>query len=276
MSTNTGSEAAVPGAEKSRVGTIIRWGARITSIPIFALVVTALVPALASFAISAKEDRIIALGLCGACAGLLAGWRWAGIGGGMIVAGAALMLTQGENLAYPDPFSVAFGLQGILFLVSGMLNSRSGPTAAPALGWLRKGALGLLGLCALIGAATIYRGPGPTPVPRDKEAFIGVWEDGAGFRMAITTDGHAKISQAKDSKVERWNSPIVPGGSGVFLVYFRGDERLELTTGLFGGSKVYHIDSNPHAQGKQIKMVLNGSDPYKTSSGMVLVKKPPP
>jgi len=94
--------------------------------------------------------------------------------------------------------------------------------------------------------------------------------------MAITTDGHAKISQAKDSKVERWNSPIVPGGSGVFLVYFRGDERLELTTGLFGGSKVYHIDSNPHAQGKQIKMVLNGSDPYKTSSGMVLVKKPPP
>jgi hypothetical protein len=276
MTTSTEREVSVPAPNQARVGQILRWSARITSVPVFILVLTYLAPDVAAFSVSAKDDKIITLGLCGVCVGLVLGWRWARLGGGLVIAAVVLMLLQGDNLLYPDPFSVAFGLQGILFLISGVFICQSGEVTFAAMRWVRPAAIILLALCAVAGAVAIFRGPGPIPVPKDKETFIGVWQNGTGFTIEITAEGRAKVVREKDPKLDPWNDPLAQGttGTSVFLAYFRADEKLELTAGPFGDSKVYHIDKHPHVEGKQVKMVLNGSDPYKRNSGMTLVKKP--
>lgn len=114
-----------------RIGSIVRWAARLTSIPIAGLLLTSLIPALASFAISAKDDRIIAMGMCVTVVGFVLAWRWAGLGGGMAGTGVAAMLSQADGSILGDPFSIAFGLQAILFLISWMINLPRGNAAAP-------------------------------------------------------------------------------------------------------------------------------------------------
>jgi hypothetical protein len=266
----------VPAPDKTRIVRIVRWSGRITSIPVGVLVMTSLLPALASFSISPKDDRIVAVGLCGVFAGLVTGWRWSGIGGGLVLAGVLLMLGQGDSMLYPDPFCVAFGLQGILFLISAVLSAPSDKTSIPAMRWVRRSAIVLLVLAAAVGAVTVYRGPGPIPVPRDKESFIGAWHVETGLTLEITPAGRGKVNLDKDSKIDPGNNPVTGGVNGAFLVYFQADDKLELTTGPFGQTKIYHIDRYPHAEGKQTRMMLNGSDPYNRSGGMVLVKKTAP
>lgn len=276
---STGIEPAVntPSPEEvktGRVAKIVRWAVRITSIPIFGLLMVSLVPALGSFAISARDDKIIALGMCGAALGFVLGWRWAGIGGVLACLGVGAMLSQADGSIFADPFAVAFGLQAILFLISWALNSEWGKTARPQLSPFKTVAVCLLAISAVAGAMVIYSGPGPTPIPKEKQIYIGTWESSAGFKLEITTQGRARVTQDKDAKVEPFNTPLNEGGRGDFLVDFRTDDQLELTRGPLEASKVYHIDRRPLPGQKEMKMVLNGSDPYQPKSGMLLVKKP--
>jgi hypothetical protein len=277
---NTGTDAGLEttastasAAKVSRVGTIVRWSARLTSIPILALVLVSLIPALASFSISPREDKILALCLCGICGGFLVGWKWPGLGGGITLASVGAMLMQGDNSLFLDPFSIAFGLQGILFLVAWLLNLQPAEKGAPVISWTKKLATAALALAAFAGVAVICRGPGPTPVSKDKVVFVGVWESGSGFRAEITSDGRANVVQDESSKVDVDNSLVAPGKSGIFNLYFRGEDRLEFNAGTFGASKVYHLDRRPHLEGKKTIMVLNGSEPYHRSRGIALVKK---
>jgi hypothetical protein len=279
MSTSTESEPIVAEqqeAKKPRLGKIVRWAVRVTSIPIFALLMISLVPALASFGISAKDDQIIALGMSATALGFILAWRWAGIGGAVAAVGVGVMLSEVDGPIFADPFSIAFGLQAILFLISWALNSTLDQAAAPRLAWGKRVAVCLLVLFAIGGALAIYRGPGPTRVPKEKAAFVGLWDNGTGFKLEITAEGRAKITQEKDAKVEPCNTPLTTEGQGEFLINFRTDDVLELTSGVLGSPKVYHIDRRPQPQGKQIKMVLNGSDPYQAKSAMILVKTPTP
>jgi len=274
MTENSSPQVTVPARDKTRVSRIVRWAARITSLPCMVMVLTSLLPALANFSISAKDDKIIALGLTAVCIGNVVGWRWATLGGGLVVGGVVTILTQGDGLLSPDPFSIAFGLQGILFLISGLLNAAPNNSSATAPRWARQIGIAVLALCAAAGATTIYRGPGPTPIPKDKESFVGLWQNSQGFTMEISADGRAKVTADKDSKVDACNNPLGGAAKGDFQACFQASEKLELTTGPFGKTKLYHIDRSPHPEGKQIKMVLNGSDPYNKSGGIVLVKRP--
>jgi hypothetical protein len=278
MSERTDFESAVDvpaGADpKARIKKLVRWAARITSIPALVLALISLLPALASFSISARDDKIIALGLCGVCIGIAAAWRWASVGGTIIMAVVITMLTQGDSLFYPDPFSVAFALQGILFLISGTLNSQ--PSKADSgMRWGRPAAIAFLGICLATGVVTILRGPGPVPVPKDKETFVGTWQNDKGLTIEISPEGHAKVTGDAESNRESQNPPATPKTAPEdFLVYFQADAKLELSRGPLTTSKVYHIDRYPHAEGKQVKMVLNASNPYNRSKGLVFVKKP--
>lgn len=259
-----------------RIGPIVRWAARLTSIPILCLLLTSLIPALASFGISAKDDRIIALGMCATVLGFVLAWRWAGLGGGMAGVGVAAMLAQADGSILGDPFSIAFGLQAILFLISWIINSPLSNAAAPQIAWVKRAAACALILGAGVGAAMIVRGPGPTPLAKEKEVFTGVWESTPGFEMEITADGRAAVSQAPEARVEACNTPLRSAGRGDFLITFPTDERLQLTRGALSQPKLYHIDRRPFKEGKTIKMILNASDPYKASSAIVLVKKQTP
>jgi hypothetical protein len=257
----------------ARLGKTVRWAVRITSIPIFGLLLLSLVPALASFSISANDDKIIALGMCATAVGFALGWRWPGPGGALAALGVGAMLSQADGSIFGDPFSIAFGLQAVLFLISWAVNSPPGKTTAPRITWIKRAAVGLLVVAVIAGVLAIYRGPGPMRVPKEKEAFVGVWDNGAGFVMEITSDGRAKIRQEKDAKVEACNTPLPAGGEGEFLVSFPTDDRLELSSGVLQSPKVYHIDRRPMRRSKEIKLVLNASDPYQPRSGLVLVKK---
>jgi len=122
------------------------------------------------------------------------------------------------------------------------------------------------------GAAIILRGPGPTPVTRERAAYVGVWTNGGGFQMEITRDGRAKVTRDKDAKVASCNTPVPAGGSGEFLIAFK-DNRLELSSGILGQTKTYHIDRPPFPRRRQVTMILNGSDPYSRTNGMILERE---
>ncbi len=274
MNATTEPEVAVPVQKPSRLGTLLRWAARITSLPILALLLVSLVPAVTNFGVAARDDKIMALGMCAVAAGFLAGWVWAGIGGLLALAGVGVVLSQEEGGLASDPFAVAFALQGILFCISWAVNAsqtRSQEAVARHV-WLKRAAAGALALGAIAGAAIILRGPAPIPVGREQSAYVGTWDNGAGFKMEISGEGKVKVSQDKEAKVAACNTPIAAGASGEFLVEFH-DDRIELTGGVLGEKKTYHIDRWPFRQGKQTKMVINGSDPYVRTNGMILFKQ---
>jgi hypothetical protein len=273
MTTDVQAPPEAPTAPKSRVAKIVRWGARFTSIPVLVLALISLLPTLAHFSVAARDDRMNALGLSGVCLGFLLAWRWPAIGGGVSLAGIGVIATQAEGGLVGDPFSIAFALQAILFLVSSVLNFRSDRPGAPVKGWMKGAAVGVLVVCAIAGAVIIYRGPGPTPVPKDKERFIGVWDSGTGLLIEFTTAGEAKVTQATNSTVAACNTPVKPGETKIFNATFRGGDFLELASGALGETKVYRIQRQPHAEAKQTKMTLNASDPYQKTNSVILVRK---
>src|ERR1035441_3483674 len=176
MTTDVQAPPEAPTAAKSRVTKIVRWGARLTSLPVLGLALISLLPTLAHFSVAARDDRINAFGLGGVCLGFLLAWRWPAIGGGISLASIGVIATQAEGGVTADPFSIAFTLQAILFLISSLLNFRSDRPAPPGMGWLKGGVIGLLAICAIAGAVIIYRGPAPTAVPKEKARFLGVWD----------------------------------------------------------------------------------------------------
>lgn len=273
MTTDAPPPPEAPAPAKSRVAKIVRWGVRFTSLPVLGLALVSLLPTLANFSVAARDDRITAFGLCGVCAGFVLGWRWAAVGGGISLAGIGVIVAQADGGLMGDPFTIAFALQAILFLISAVFNLQSGRPAAPAMGWVKGAVIGVLALCAIAGAVIIYRGPGPEAVPKEKARYLGVWDSGTGLKMEISKSGQAKVTMAGDSKVAACNTPVQPGEAKVFNATFRGDDFLELASGALGEAKVYRIQQRPHRDGKQMKMTLNASDPYQVTNGMVLVRK---
>jgi hypothetical protein len=273
MSNDVQPPQEAPAPAKPRVAKIVRWGVRLTSLPVLALALISLLPTLEHFSVAAKDDRMNAYGLCGVCLGFILGWRWPAIGGGISLASIGVIVAQGEGGLAGDPFSIAFALQAILFLISSVFNLRADRPAAPALSWMKGAVIGLLAICIVAGAVVIYRGPGPEQVPKEKARYVGLWDSKKGWQMEITKAGEAKVTQSTNSTVAACNTPVKPGETKVFNATFRGDDFLELASGTLEEPKVYRIQQRPHREGKQIKMVLNASDPYQQTNGMVLVKK---
>ncbi|MGO8930789.1 MAG: hypothetical protein ACLQU3_28350 [Limisphaerales bacterium] len=273
MTTDIQAPPEAPTADKSRVATIVRWGVRLTSIPVLVLALISLLPTLIHFAVAARDDRINAFGLCGVCLGFLLAWRWPAIGGGISLVSIGVVAAQAEGGLTGDPFSIAFAIQAILFLISSVPNLRSDRPATPTMRWMKGAAIGLLALCAIAGAVIICRGPGPEPIPKEKARYVGVWDSGTGLQIEINKAGEAKVTQAGDSRVAGCNTPVKLGETKVFNATFRGDDFLELASGALGEAKVYRIQQRPHQDGKQMKMTLNASDPYQETNGMALVRR---
>jgi hypothetical protein len=276
MTTDVQPPPEAPTTEKSRVGKIVRRAARLTSLPVLALALVSMVPTFMSFSVAAIDDKIIALGLCGVCLGFLLAWRSPAVGGGISLVGIGVVVAHEDGGLAGDPFSIAFALQAVLFLMSSVLNLRSHRPATPALRLMKGAAVGLLAICAVAGAVIIYRGPGPIPLAKDQIRYIGVWDSGTGLKLEITKAGEAKVTEAADGKVAACNAPVKPGETKTFSATFRGDEHLELASGALGDTKVYLIERRPHLEGKRIKMTLNASDPYQRTNSLVLVKSDAP
>ncbi len=273
MTTDVQPPLETPKAPKSRIAKIVRWGGRLTSLPLLVLALISLLPTLVHFAVAARDDRINAYGLCGVCVGFLLAWRWPAVGGGISLASIGVIAAQAEGGLAGDPFSIAFALQAILFLISSVLSLRSDHPATPVTRSVKGAVIGLLAVCVIAGAVIIYRGPGPEQVPKEKARYVGVWDSGKGLQIELTKAGEAKVTLAGDSRVAACNTPVKPGETKVFNATFRGDDFLELASGALGDTKVYRIQQRPQHEGKQTKMILNASDPYQETNGLVLVRK---
>jgi hypothetical protein len=101
---------------------------------------------------------------------------------------------------------------------------------------------------------------GPTPIPQEKQAFVGVWRSESGFQLEIKAEGTANIKQIENresSDCEALNIGVAPENIEGMRVKFTGKSNLEvIIPSLYG--KVYHIDRAPFVEDGRTKMVLNG------------------
>ena len=207
MSTDVQTPPEAPMAAKSRIARIVRWGVRLTSLPVLVLALISLLPTLAHFSVAARDDRMNAFGLCGVCLGFLLGWRWPAVGGGISLASVGVIAAQAEGGLTGDPFSIAFALQAILFLISALLDLRSDRPATPVMVWVKGAAIGLLAVCVIAGAVIIYRGPGPEPVPKEKRAMLGFGTAGRACKSSSPRPGRRKWPKPATRK---WPPAIPP------------------------------------------------------------------
>ena len=100
----------------------------------------------------------------------------------------------------------------------------------------------------------------PTPIPQDRQAFVGVWRSQSGFQLEIKAEGMANIRQIAnhdDPDCKTLNIGVAPENIEGMRVKFTGKDSLEVVIpGNYG--KVYHIDRTPFVEDGRTKMVLNG------------------
>jgi hypothetical protein len=114
-------------------------------------------------------------------------------------------------------------------------------------------------LFILIGIACISCNR-PNPVPKGKEAFVGLWRSHSGFKMAIMSSGTANLTQlynTLDSESVKLDVGVTPEFAKDMLVEFGGDSLLIIKKPRVRGRE-YKIDRAPFMDGDTCKMVLNG------------------
>jgi hypothetical protein len=101
---------------------------------------------------------------------------------------------------------------------------------------------------------------GSTPIPQERQAFVGVWKSESGFQLEIKAEGTANIKQIANRNEpdrEALNIGVAPENIEGMRVKFTGDGSLEVVKpGNYG--KVYHIDRVPFIEDGRTRMVLNG------------------
>jgi len=99
----------------------------------------------------------------------------------------------------------------------------------------------------------------PQPIPKDKEAFIGLWHSRSGFQIEIKSTGIANvipIVNPKNSDFIRLDIGIAPSYAKEMLVGFEGDSVLWVSKPTVR-YKAFRIDRNPFLDGDTIKLIVN-------------------
>jgi hypothetical protein len=101
---------------------------------------------------------------------------------------------------------------------------------------------------------------GPTPIPQERQAFVGVWRSESGFQLEIKAEGTANIKQIanrNEPDCEALNIGVAPENIEGMRVKFTGKGNLEVVIpGNY--AKVYNINRAPFVEDGRTKMVLNG------------------
>jgi hypothetical protein len=100
----------------------------------------------------------------------------------------------------------------------------------------------------------------PQPIPKGKEAFIGVWQARSGFKVNINSTGMADVTEGNISvnpDNAKLNIGITPEYAKGMLVGFIADTVLIISKPTVR-AREYRIDRNPYPDGDTMKMVLNG------------------
>lgn len=102
---------------------------------------------------------------------------------------------------------------------------------------------------------------GGDPVPKNKEAFVGVWQSPSGFQLQILREGYVNVYQPMDSLHPEYRSLRIMRANAVynfgFEIEFIGDTILHIKKPYHSG-KEYQINKSPFYDADTMKMVLNG------------------
>jgi hypothetical protein len=102
---------------------------------------------------------------------------------------------------------------------------------------------------------------GPGPVPKSKEAFIGVWQSPSGFQMQILPEGYANVFQPMDSLHPEYKKLRIQKANAVynfgFMIEFLGDTAINIKKPYHSGRQ-YTINRNPFMDEDTMKMTING------------------
>jgi len=99
-----------------------------------------------------------------------------------------------------------------------------------------------------------------TPIPKEKEAFIGVWLSRSGYKLHIKAAGTATITQlvnSNDSDFDTLNIKVAPPIIEDIRIEFKGDSILMVIKPLVY-AKEFRIDRYPYRDEDTSKIVLNG------------------
>jgi hypothetical protein len=99
----------------------------------------------------------------------------------------------------------------------------------------------------------------PKPIPKDKEAFIGLWRTQSGFQIEIDPSGTANVTQIFNHQIpdcEKLDIGITPEYAKKMIVGFKGDSIFSVVKPKVR-AKSYRIDRNPYTEYDTCKMVLN-------------------
>jgi hypothetical protein len=110
-------------------------------------------------------------------------------------------------------------------------------------------------IIALVALYTFVKGP--TPIPDDKQEFVGQWRTSSGFELQIRADGTASIvnNQAGAPNLNIREGPDRIEGANA---RFAGDSILNVgVPGLY--ARTYRIDQYPQPDSMTYAMVLNGA-----------------
>jgi hypothetical protein len=97
----------------------------------------------------------------------------------------------------------------------------------------------------------------PTPLPADKQAFVGVWNAGSQFRLEIRRDGTARITQKRGAAVfNDLGIRVAPDVVETANVTFQEGSMLVSRPTYY--ARLYRIDRAPQGKDAGHEMVLNG------------------
>ncbi len=97
----------------------------------------------------------------------------------------------------------------------------------------------------------------PTPLPADKQAFVGVWNAGSQFRIEIRQDGTARITQNRGAAVfNDLGIRVAPDVVETANVTFQNGSMLVSRPAYY--ARLYRVDRAPQGKDAGHEMVLNG------------------
>ncbi len=113
----------------------------------------------------------------------------------------------------------------------------------------------------LILTVILFSCGGADPVPKQKEAYIGVWQAPSGFQIQILKEGYANVFQPMDSLHPEYERLRIQKANDVynfgFTVIFHGDTTIQLKKPYQGG-KIYQITRGPFMDADTMKVIING------------------
>lgn len=99
----------------------------------------------------------------------------------------------------------------------------------------------------------------PQPIPKEKEAFLGLWRTESGFQIEIDSSGIANaipidLNNPDYNKIDPGMTPEYTKG---MFVEFMGDSIMEVIKPTVR-AKLYRINKSPYMEKDTCKMILNG------------------